>query len=108
MRLLDIPAAATDRLLRLLRGELPGHPLDIDPGVPDIQESLLGKASHLGPVTARAVPGRLPAGLVLEAVVPGRDGEAGGQPLDVPVERARERLVEVVDIEDQAAVRGRE
>ena len=39
-----------------------------------------------------------------EAVVAAGDREAGGQPLDVPLPRAGERLVEVVDVEDQPAL----
>ena len=36
------------------------------------------------------------------------DLEAGGEPLDVPLPRTRQGLVEVVDVEDELAVRGRE
>ena len=39
------------------------------------------------------------------AVVPRRDLEARRQTLDVPLPRARERLVEVVDVEDQPPLR---
>ena len=73
-------------------------------------------------------PARLTAaganGFDLEATRPGRvivrqhdtpywtiasgDGEAGHQPFDVPLERARQRLVEVVDAEDELPVRGGE
>ena len=40
------------------------------------------------------------------AVAPG-DREAGDEPLDVPLERSRQGLVEVVDIEDERPVRRR-
>jgi len=43
-----------------------------------------------------------------EPVVAGGDGEARRQPLDVPFERRRERLVEVVHVEHQPPVGRRE
>ncbi|MEZ5298679.1 MAG: hypothetical protein R2697_21080 [Ilumatobacteraceae bacterium] len=39
-----------------------------------------------------------------DAVVTRRHDDAGGEPLDVPFERAGERLVEVVEVEHQPAV----
>jgi hypothetical protein len=39
-----------------------------------------------------------------EAVVAAGHDQAGGQPLDVPFEGARQGLVEVVEVEDQAAL----
>ena len=41
-------------------------------------------------------------GLGGEPVVPSRHGQARGQPLDIPLERPGQGLVEVVDVEDQA------
>ena len=46
--------------------------------------------------------------LGVEAPIASGDSEAGHQPLDVPLERARQRLVEVIDAEDQLPVRGGE
>ena len=43
-----------------------------------------------------------------EAARPPGDDEAGGQPLEVELERAAERLVEVVDVEQQVAFGRRE
>ena len=40
----------------------------------------------------------------VEAAIGACDGEAGYEALDVPLERARQRLVEVVDAEDQALI----
>ncbi len=40
-----------------------------------------------------------------EAVAASGDDEAGDEPLDVPLERTRQRLVEVVDVEDERALR---
>ena len=42
--------------------------------------------------------------LLVEAAVAAGDGEAGGQPLHVPLERARKRLVEVVDAEHEPPI----
>ena len=42
--------------------------------------------------------------LLVEAAIAPGDGEARGEPLDVPLERAGERLVEVVEAEDELAV----
>jgi hypothetical protein len=45
---------------------------------------------------------------VLEPPVPGRQHERGDQPLDIPLERAGQRLVEIVDIEHQVTIGGAE
>ena len=44
--------------------------------------------------------------LGVEAAVPAGDGEARYESLQVPLERARQRLVEVVDVEDEPPVGG--
>ena len=46
--------------------------------------------------------------LLVEAAVAAGDGEARDEPLDVPLERAGKRLVEVVEAEDDLAVGGGE
>ena len=45
--------------------------------------------------------------LLVEAAIAPGDGEAGDEPFDVPLERAGERLVEVVEAEDELAGRAR-
>ena len=50
-RLGDVLTAAAHRLLRLQRGPQPAHVLDIDAGVPDLEESHRRIVSHLGAVT---------------------------------------------------------
>ena len=55
--------------------------------------------------TARLIASRC---FGVEPAVPPGDREAGHQPLDVPLERAGQRLVEVVEAEHQPPVRGRE
>ena len=47
----------------------------------------------------------LAPGLDGKAAVPPGHGQARGQPLDVPLERAGQGLVEVVDVEDQPSFR---
>ena len=46
--------------------------------------------------------------LLVEAAVAARDGEACNEPLDVPLEWPGKRLVEVVEAEDDLAIRRRE
>jgi len=66
---------------------------------------MAGIAGHLRAVAAYGFAcGRI-GGAVAEAVFPRGDDDAGGQPLDVPIERRGECLVEVVDVEDQTPVR---
>jgi hypothetical protein len=76
--------------------------------VPDVQVALPGEPAHRLPVLAdrrQHDRGALAAG---EPVAPGRDLQAGGQPLDVPLPRRWQGLVEVVDVEDQRALGGGE
>ena len=100
----DVLTAAAHRLLRLDRVEQPAHLVDIDPGVPDLQESHRRVVGHLGAVTADGQARRGVGVPVREAVVSRRHGEAGRQALDIPLERRRERLIEVIDVEDQPPV----
>ena len=82
--------------------------VDVDPGVPDLEEAHRGIVGHLRSVAAddRVHCG---AGITIpELLVARGNGEAGRQPLDVPVERGRQRLIEVVDVEDQTPVWRRE
>ena len=78
---------------------------DVHALIPDLERAHWRQPAHLAPVLA----GRLgdhgaPLGLT-EAKVASADREAGGESLDVPFERARMGLVEVVDVEDQSSVR---
>ena len=45
------------------------------------------------------------AGPIVETALPAGDREACGQSLHVPLERPRQRLVEIVDAEDESPVR---
>ncbi len=104
----DVP-----RLARLPRGE---------PLVRDLPGNLVEELAHLEvvvPDLERAEPGRLAQSLAVrpddghhdvapvclrEAPVATHDLEAGGKALDVPLPRPRDRLVEVVDVEDHPAL----
>ena len=82
--------------------------LNLDVGIPDIQVAHRGSLPHPGPVLRghrqhdRApLRGREPA-------IPAGDLETRGQPLHVPLPRARQRLVEIVDVEHQLPLGGGE
>ena len=96
-------------LAALLRGQVPApllQPrLDVEAGVEDVQIAAVGEASHR--VSVRRHPRHAdPAALLAaEAPVAARDGQAGHQPLDVPLPRTGQRLVEVVDVEDHSPFR---
>ena len=87
-------------LLSRQRGDL----VNVDAGVPELEVGHRGEAPDRLPVRARHRPvDRLPL-FGVEAAIAAGDGEAGRQALDVPLERARQRLVEVVDAEHEPPV----
>ena len=95
--------------LYLLRGRLL-EPLlrdlvDVDARIPERQVAHRGEPSDPLPVHLphRAVD-RL-ARLVVEATVSAGDGETRHEPLHIPLERPGQRLVEVVDAENEPPVR---
>ena len=65
----------------------------------------LCKAGHRLAVFAHRRRHDRAADRIVEASIPARDREAGGEPLHVPLEWSRQRLVEVVDAEDEPPVR---
>jgi hypothetical protein len=73
--------------------------------VPHVQEVLAGERAHRRSVALGRREFDLAAVLPAEPVVPAGHGQARRQPLDIPLERAGQRLVEVVDIEDQPPLR---
>ena len=76
--------------------------------VPDLQVAHRGEGAHRGPVLADGVehhPVLVPRAVV---VVASSDQHARRQALDVPLPGARERLVEVVDVEHELALGRRE
>ena len=82
--------------------------LGVEARVPDFEVALRGEGAHRVPVGARGRLRHRPPPLAADAVFAGGDREAGGEPLDVPLPRPRQRLVEVVEVEDEAAVGRRE
>ena len=74
---------------------------DVEAGVPDVQDRHGGEFPHRGTVSRRGRngnPAPLPGG---QAVLAACHGHARDQPLDVPLERTGQRLIEVVQVEDQ-------
>ena len=82
-----------------------GDVLDVEPGVPELHRAHAGEARHRVAVRARDREVDRVTLFVVESAVAPSDGEACGEPLDVPLERPRKRLVEVVDAEDHPPVR---
>ena len=77
-------------------------------GVPDVHRGHLGELGHRDPVGAhRGQCGVASVGLA-EAVVARRDREARRHPLQVVLERTGQRLVEVVQVEQQLSLGGSE
>ena len=99
--------ALVDRLaLALLQQAVPPGPevLDVHLGVPDIQVGQPGELPHFLPVARGRGERDLPAVLIAEPVLPRGYLQAGRQPLHVPLPGRGQRLVEVVDVEDQLAL----
>jgi hypothetical protein len=88
-----------DRLLGQRRPQTGEGLLHIETGVPDLHDGHGGEIPHRGAVGGRGRNRHATPVLWGETVVaPGYD-HTGRQPLHVPLERARQRLVEVVQIE---------
>ena len=107
-RLREALLSGFDGGLVLTGGELGQEVLRVDSRVPDLEET-----HRRGPGHRRAV--RLGGGargrallLAAVAVVASGDDEARDEALEVPLERRRQRLVEVVEIEHEASIRRRE
>ena len=79
--------------------------VDVDARVPEVERPHR-RRTRASPRGTRAPTARLIGAALLgvEAAIAAGDGEARDEPLDVPLERAGQRLVEVVDVEDQPAV----
>ena len=93
--------------LPLLWGPLPSQRrdlVDVDAGVPDLEVGHRAERPDRVPVRTRHRPVDRPALFGVEASIPARHGEARHQPLQVPLERARQRLVEVVDAEHKPPI----
>ena len=103
-RLGDGLVEALAHLAADLRAQLRHQLLDLEAGVPDLEIAHPGELRH-----PRAVGGdRLEDDALLlrdrEAAAARADQHAHREPLDVPLPRARQRLVEVVDVEDEPSL----
>ncbi len=79
--------------------------VQFDVGIPDVERRHRSERRHPLPVAADALDGRVATLGGGKAVVTAGNDEARGQPFDVPLPRARERLVEIVDVEHDPAFR---
>jgi hypothetical protein len=99
-------------LVELLAGFLVPHFLDqffhVDHRVPHVQGPHVTKLRHVLPVGTHTRQGRITSNIFAERVVPAGENEARGQAFDVPFPGSRQRLVQVIDVEDHAAFRGGE
>ena len=109
VRALAMPSSSRLRWrTRELGVEVGPQLVHVGAGVPDVQVGHGREAAHREPVAGDRRRDDVAALLGREPVVPRRHLQAGGQPLDIPLPRARQGLVEVVDVEHQAALGGAE
>ena len=80
--------------------QLVGH----DVRVPDVELVHLGEGRHVLAVGTRGGERGLSGHVLTEAVVAAGQHEARRQALEVPFERSRQGLVEIVDVEQQLAL----
>ena len=89
------------------RLEVPEQAVDMHAVVPDVDLRHRSVLAHPPPVGVDGGGHRGIGDPRLQPVLTGRDHEAGREPLDVPLERAWEGLVEVAQVEHQVALRRR-
>ena len=77
----------------------------VEPGVPDVEHVHGGKVAHFSAIAAGAGDRRIAAVRVGEPVRTGGEHKRGDEPLDVPLPGCRQCLVEIVDVEDEPALR---
>jgi hypothetical protein len=86
-------------------GHLLAHPVDVQAVEGPGQQRLAGQVAELAAVGRGAAHDRVLAGVLGQAVLAPGDPDAGRQPPHVPFPRAGVGLVEVVEVEDQVALR---
>ena len=74
--------------------------------VPHVQSSHLAEHGHVFAVGTHAGQHRVAGAILAETVVAAGEDEAGRQAFHVPFPGGWQRLVQVVDVEDHAALRG--
>ena len=77
----------------------------VEARVPDVDGAKLGHLEHVSRYERTQASDDRASRRGVEAAVAGGDLEARGEALDVPLPRPRQRLVEVVDVEDEAPLR---
>ena len=92
------------RCFGLACGHQRGDLVHVDTGVPEVEVGHRGEALDGLPIRARHGEIDRLALFGVEVSISAGHGETGHQPLHVPLERARQRLVEVVDAEHQPPI----
>jgi hypothetical protein len=82
-----------------------GDLLLVQPGVPDVDRAHRRERAHRPAVGARRATDGVAAHAAAESAIAARHLDARGQALDVPFPGPGQGLVEVVDVEDEPAVR---
>jgi hypothetical protein len=77
----------------------------VQSAVPDVDVAHASELGHGGPIPGDTRENAGPSLFTAEPTLTRGDDQAGHQPLEVPLERARQGLIEVVDVEDQASLR---
>ena len=90
------------------RGKLGDHFLGVEACVPDVEEAHMARLGHRRAIRGGGGAGRGGLFLATMAIAASGDDDAGHQALDVPLERRRQCLVEVVEVEHERAVGGGE
>src|SRR6185437_5360090 len=79
--------------------------VEIDAIVPDVQRAHRGVVGHSFPVGAHGLRRRLRRLAVKEVEMAGGDDDASRQPLDVPLPGSGQSFIEIVDVEEDVALR---
>ena len=76
-----------------------------DAGVPDVQRAHLGVFAQVLAIAGRARHRRIAAGGIGKPIIPGGEHEGGDEALEIPFPWGRQGLVEIVDVEQNIALR---
>jgi hypothetical protein len=107
LRLVEVAFDPAEASLVRLRTQRLERRIDVDPRVPDLEVAHRGVPPDRPPVAGGGGEHGAPAFFLAKAPLASGDRNARDQPLDVPLERARAGLVEVVAVEDEFPVRRR-
>ena len=76
------------------------HLFDVDAGIPDFQNRHVAVFRHAFPIRAHAGQHGILGVASTEAILTGRQNEACGEALDIPLPRRGEGLIQIVDVEN--------